>query len=221
MRWNCPHCGIQLAVADDKLPTGWAFSRCFKCGGFGLIRRMEVNVIKVDKAPPGEKVLLPEASEEPRISEIATQKIRAVQSAVQGAVAPMAVAAPRRAIPVAVAAVIASGLVFALQAQNIFKRSSTPVVSATDQIKQAPMAAPIRDSKALQLFARVRAPQTKAYSGPGLEFSVAGIANQQIDYVVLDWNDRWFKLATRGAADAAESVLGWVRNDLVQLLPKN
>jgi len=54
-----------LAVGDDALGTGWSFSRCYKCGGYALVRRAEINVIKVDKAPPGEKVILPEASTDP------------------------------------------------------------------------------------------------------------------------------------------------------------
>jgi hypothetical protein len=61
MQWSCPHCGVTLAVPFDTLGTGWSFSRCYKCGGFALIRRAEVNIIKVDKAPPGERVILPEA----------------------------------------------------------------------------------------------------------------------------------------------------------------
>jgi hypothetical protein len=78
MHWSCPHCGISLTVSDDTLGTGWSFSRCYKCGGFALIRRAEVNIIKVDKAPPGERVILPEASSDPAnamLSENATQKL--------------------------------------------------------------------------------------------------------------------------------------------------
>lgn len=67
MQWNCPHCGILLAISDDTMGTGWSFSRCYKCGGFALIRRTEVNVIKVDKAPLGERVILPEASHNPSV----------------------------------------------------------------------------------------------------------------------------------------------------------
>lgn len=65
MRWSCPHCGVNLAVADEKLGAGWSFSRCYKCGGFALVRRAEVNLVKVDRAPAGEQILLPEASEDP------------------------------------------------------------------------------------------------------------------------------------------------------------
>lgn len=64
MRWNCPHCGTSLALSDDKISTGWSFSRCYKCSGHALIRKAGVQLIKVDKAPPGETLLLPEAQEQ-------------------------------------------------------------------------------------------------------------------------------------------------------------
>src|SRR3954463_171422 len=78
MQWSCPHCGVTLAVPYETLGTGWSFSRCYKCGGFALIRRAEVNIIKVDKAPPGERVILPEASRDPAngmLSENATLQL--------------------------------------------------------------------------------------------------------------------------------------------------
>jgi hypothetical protein len=75
MRWNCPHCGVALAVSDEKLGGGWSFSRCFKCGGFALVRRSDINLIKVDRAPTGEKVILPESSEEPMMTAAAAQKL--------------------------------------------------------------------------------------------------------------------------------------------------
>ena len=77
MRWSCPHCGINLAVADEKLGSGWSFSRCYKCAGFALVRKSEVNLIKVDKAPIGENILLPEATETsiPMMSREATDNL--------------------------------------------------------------------------------------------------------------------------------------------------
>lgn len=65
MRWNCPHCGTHLAISDEKLGAGWSFSRCYKCAGFALVRKAEVNLVKVDRAPAGEHILLPEATEVP------------------------------------------------------------------------------------------------------------------------------------------------------------
>jgi hypothetical protein len=78
MQWSCPHCGINLAVSDETLNSGWSFSRCYKCGGFALVRKTEINVIKVDKAPPGERIILPEASGDPSrglMNEAATQRL--------------------------------------------------------------------------------------------------------------------------------------------------
>ena len=73
MRWNCPHCGVALAVSDDKLGSGWSFSRCYKCAGFSLVRRSDINLIKVDKPPAGEHIMLPEAAEVPMISNKAVE----------------------------------------------------------------------------------------------------------------------------------------------------
>ncbi len=75
MRWSCPHCGANLAVTDEKLGSGWSFSRCYKCGGFALVRKSDVNLIKVDKAPPGEHVLLPEPSEDPVLGQQAADRL--------------------------------------------------------------------------------------------------------------------------------------------------
>ncbi|MFL5815494.1 MAG: hypothetical protein ACJ763_18100 [Bdellovibrionia bacterium] len=57
------------------MTTSWSFSRCYQCGGYALVRKAEVNIIKVDRAPAGEKVLLPESSENPLLSEAATRTL--------------------------------------------------------------------------------------------------------------------------------------------------
>lgn len=61
MRWNCPHCGTALSVADDKLSNTWSFSKCFQCSGYALVRKSDLNLIKVDDAPKGEKIVRPSA----------------------------------------------------------------------------------------------------------------------------------------------------------------
>ncbi|MBL7716393.1 MAG: hypothetical protein JNL01_13080 [Bdellovibrionales bacterium] len=61
MRWNCPHCGTALSVADDKLSNTWSFSKCFQCSGYALVRKSDLNLIKVDDAPKGEKLVRPQA----------------------------------------------------------------------------------------------------------------------------------------------------------------
>lgn len=75
MRWNCPHCGSALALADEKIENHWSYSRCYKCGGFALVKRSEMGAIKTESAPAGERVLLPEMSEEPRLSERALKNL--------------------------------------------------------------------------------------------------------------------------------------------------
>jgi len=80
MRWNCPHCGAALAVSDEKLGTSWSFSRCYKCGGFALVRRSDINLIKVDKAPAGERVILPESTENLMMSKQATEHMSSITS---------------------------------------------------------------------------------------------------------------------------------------------
>jgi hypothetical protein len=60
MRWNCPHCQNSLKLTDNKIPEGWAFTRCAACSGFALVRNGAKNIIKVSSAPAGEEVLLPD-----------------------------------------------------------------------------------------------------------------------------------------------------------------
>jgi hypothetical protein len=57
MQWSCPHCRAQLVTSQNDLGSGWSFSRCAHCTGYSLIRKTEINVIRVDKAPPGEKLI--------------------------------------------------------------------------------------------------------------------------------------------------------------------
>jgi|GEM_PF-6408765 len=66
MLWNCPHCNIKLKVVDEKVGTGWTFSRCCKCAGIALIRKPEASVVKVDRVPSGESILLSEICELPQ-----------------------------------------------------------------------------------------------------------------------------------------------------------
>lgn len=66
MHWNCPHCGIKLITSQEHLGTGWSFSRCAQCTGYSLIRKTEINVIRVDKAPPGEKIIPSQTQTNPR-----------------------------------------------------------------------------------------------------------------------------------------------------------
>ena len=117
MRWSCPHCGISLAVADEKFGPGWTFSRCYKCAGFGLVRKAEISVIKVDRAPAGENILLPEG-----IQDISTAAID--QSSISSERTPtVRPAKPRSPTPLQAAA-------------NEFKKTPPVVIQKTQYIPE-------------------------------------------------------------------------------------
>lgn len=57
MRWNCPHCQAAISIDESQLDSGWNFARCFRCSGHALVRRSEVNIVRLDRTPQEEKVL--------------------------------------------------------------------------------------------------------------------------------------------------------------------
>ncbi len=61
MRWTCSHCGDSQFLAEEVIGTGWFFSKCPACAGHSLVKKLEVTVIKVNSAPPGETILHPES----------------------------------------------------------------------------------------------------------------------------------------------------------------
>lgn len=317
MRWNCPHCGVNLAVADEKMGPGWSFSRCYKCGGYALIRRAEVNLVKVDRAPAGEHVVLPEANEEP-LAMLGTQAMKNLErlrtdaktsastraSAPSGAIAATAPAAASTAMPTAAAALpsplvekppsraihrrillpaatataailsVGSGAFLFIEGQTLWKsiwHGPSPLASAervgriTDQVShnamapvrdlpkaETPPAAPVPPPVAPQSTPAESPPQTAAqnsptlmvkpklknvnlHSGPGTLYPVLGTVGPKNQFVVADWNDRWFKVfATEGSllnskagqqngqlsGPLSGQLSGWIRTDMVQVIPQ-
>jgi hypothetical protein len=57
MQWNCPHCQTAISTDDAQIATGWNFTQCCRCNGHSLVRRAEVNLVRLDKEPQGEKIL--------------------------------------------------------------------------------------------------------------------------------------------------------------------
>lgn len=57
MRWNCPHCKTAIVVSASELRTQWTFTECFQCSGISLVRRNDINIIRVDRKPSGETIL--------------------------------------------------------------------------------------------------------------------------------------------------------------------
>ncbi|HAR43928.1 MAG TPA: hypothetical protein DCS07_15050 [Bdellovibrionales bacterium] len=137
MRWSCPHCGVNLAVSDEKLGSGWSFSRCYKCGGFALVRKSEVNLIKVDKAPVGENILLPEANESPVLSRDAAKNLAEIVSNVKPAGIP---AEPPPAANSSVAPPVPKFLTQNQETTSSSHSMLNHVVSARTQYRILPMA---------------------------------------------------------------------------------
>lgn len=96
MRWNCPHCGVNLALSDEKLSPTWSFSRCYQCSGYALVRSSDTNAIKVDRAPVGEEIILPEAREKPMLSREAAQNLASFTGYSAGPSRPVVKPAQRR-----------------------------------------------------------------------------------------------------------------------------
>jgi hypothetical protein len=141
---------VNLAIGDEKLGSGWSFSRCYKCGGFALIRKAEVNLIKVDRAPAGENVLLPEGSEQPlamlsegamqnlsRIRKNSAEKTRMAENAIAPPPLPQSLPELREdthtsqrkilgaAISLAAVATVGSGIYLYIQGQTLWEKART------------------------------------------------------------------------------------------------
>ncbi len=302
MRWSCPHCGTQLAIAKEKLGSHWSFTRCYSCAGYALIRPGDTYAIKVDKAPSNEKIILPEAFEEPLMNKAAMDRLmsynkpivrpaqRRIQTGTQTItqptltqpvtqsaqqVLPKKFPDPLPEVPlsiptqskiqkllpmgIAVSGMIAivSGIYLYIHGQKILKKSreaaEKPALSAitptpaqapagaaaaaaiesapevnvaaittapvVDQIHQKAMAPEKITLQEPKLMVKPKSNQVKIHSGPGLAYSVIGLANPNSSYIVADWNDRWFKVLILSKKNANESVheYGWLRNDHVQL----
>jgi hypothetical protein len=64
MRRNCPHCGADQFVADEKLSAGWIFLKCHHCAvTTGLQGKASLRLIQFSERP----VRSPAKHEEPRI----------------------------------------------------------------------------------------------------------------------------------------------------------
>ena len=150
MRWDCPHCHTQLTVTDDKLQTGWSFSRCFQCGGFSLVRKSDVNLIKIDQAPNGERVVATEkptpALTGPAFHPMVSNQLRpTVRPAARAAVAPAAAPKPSKtwnwstlAIAVASATALVSGALLYLEGQALWAKSKVQENTQIAAIAPAP-----------------------------------------------------------------------------------
>jgi hypothetical protein len=327
MRWNCPHCLTALAMANEKMPDQWSFSRCYQCQGYALVRKDAKNIIKVDGAPAGERILLPEEREQPILGRHAQEKLaqlteigrarrsltpdtntdsrpiikpalrrRAPESAEKlkmvsehtaleaerkmvqasalsevaktlshtsslgsnlGTYPGISVPFPQplpeppgtqtrsRFLPLAIglsgAIAVGSAAFLLIQSQALFSkpkhlvtRTNAPTVltdvvnkgaitpAATrptvgqaivsDQVHEQAMA-PVRMSSGAALIVRPKEKGINLRQGPGMVFGVAGAANENEKYVVIDWSDRWFKVVPEAPEGKTAGPKGWIRTD--------
>lgn len=78
MKWNCPHCGTPIAVADHSLGSEWSFSRCYRCSGFSLVRAEDAQVIKAH-SPKAVAVPAAPPTEDFKLSAQALKNLQALQ----------------------------------------------------------------------------------------------------------------------------------------------
>lgn len=60
-------------------------------------------------------------------------------------------------------------------------------------------------------------------SGPGLEYPVIGFVNEAKNYIVTDWNDRWYRVLPQVdevpiAGSPRQELDGWIRTDSVRVV---
>lgn len=230
MRWNCPHCGVRLSVADDQLTSGWSFSRCSKCTGYSLVRKAEVNLIKVDRAPRGEKIVLPE-EENALLGEQIVNRLNQYPAHYNkglreppnpGLSQPMELPLPNnrfRILPAAIGisgvVAVASGIYLTLEGLTIWRKVSIPQISnvetknqeKTDEIVRQSMS-PMRSGSS-SFMVQPKVDRTPLLAGPGEDYSSIGNLEAAQKYLVLDWKDQWFKIRN-------SHLTGWVKNESVR-----
>ena len=102
----------------------------------------------------------------------------------------------------------------------------TPSAVITDQVQQSamapvqpptPVAPPLAKPEPTtpHYLVKLRAKTANLHSGPGIKYPIIGKAVADTQYRIADWNDRWFNLNTD------QGPKGWIRNDLVQILPEH
>lgn len=84
MNWACPHCFTELYVSDDRLTATWSFARCYLCAGLSLVKRGELNLLKIDRAPKSEPLIAADANAgHPKSSSVSAPIVPPIEATVQ------------------------------------------------------------------------------------------------------------------------------------------
>lgn len=247
MRWNCPHCGIALSVADEQLGPGWCFSKCYQCSGFSLVRASEQGAVRLDGRPPASPPPLPQFKPSQRVIDATRRVAPPVEAPI-----PARAAAPKPAksgifgrvasaaaltvlayalyswvttpIPLAKAPVLAQPVVVAAQAPAAASAKSVVTDSIAREAmapERAPVEAPVPPARPVGgLEVESLSPRVQLRSGPGIQYPVVATVDPRQAYPVIDWSERWFRVALELNADGSGRKFAWVRNDLVKLVRK-
>jgi hypothetical protein len=230
MQWSCPHCGTTLALSDQQMSSGWSFSKCFKCTGFALVRKAEINVIKVDKAPPGENILLPEARETASIAMMSEKEAKKLEDVlwkknIKEAEALFAPITPdvlngftkqekkknvfaTRLLTTSLA-VFVCGFYFYMETEDYWKKPKK-----NNSVLEKKSAAAQHRSKYL-FKVTPRSALSEIRSGPSKEYPVILKTEKNNPFFVSEWKDQWFNLIS----PETHQSIGWIENEHVKTEP--
>lgn len=235
MRWNCPHCRIDLEASDDQVSSTWLFSLCPKCSRFGLIRANSTAAVKVDRAPTGEKFIRASAAgipvikpAQPRARAAAPEEITKIIAEPPKSqfkfVAPVKLPEPLPEVPEGHRAIFPrlvllgclcmlawNGYRF-LEIRQETSRStaSNSGVEMKDQVVAKAMA-PVQ----IEVGSLVQANSDRMMlrNGPGYQFPVIGELYQDRKYQVLSVEEPWYQVQAQTKTPA------WVMSD--EITPAN
>lgn len=229
MKWNCPHCGILLSAVEDQMGRDWAFSQCYQCNGYGLIRQPEIVAVKVNHDPKTGQLIV--AGQQSRPQAVHTP-VKVVQKPKTTPVAaPVSVSADfsqTRALQVLMGLIaiitLSSGFLLYQESQR-FPVIAQQATITRDEIRQEAMA-PVRAPaiakeetpslplvKEKKLKAKPKVVRVNLRSGPGLEHNILGTTLPNENYNILEWKNRWLKIQVSN--DPNDGM--WVRNDMVDV----
>lgn len=81
MRRNCPHCGADQTVADEKLTTGWVFLKCHHCAAVSPIQgRAAMNLAQAAEKPLRSVKVEAAQSEIPKITKFEEPRVEITKS---------------------------------------------------------------------------------------------------------------------------------------------
>ncbi len=114
--------------------------------------------------------------------------------------------------------VVPSAQTQAIQAPSLVSDSIASGAMAPDRSPENVVSEQIRQTG---LEVEALSPRVQLRAGPGLDHEVVGVFQPGKTFAVVDWSERWFRIAVENRADGTAQSFAWVRNDLVKLVKKS